>query len=95
MRFETKAGATVQKPNRLHFPTSIDTLSPNNRFVLALNTLPIANQFLIIPLLETAVAEIPRTAATELWLTGALIWRERNRNESYRRTTALTKTGTG
>jgi triacylglycerol esterase/lipase EstA (alpha/beta hydrolase family) len=43
MRFETKAGASVEKPNRLHFPTSIDTLSPNNRFVLALNTLPIAN----------------------------------------------------
>jgi pimeloyl-ACP methyl ester carboxylesterase len=43
MPFETKAGANVQKPNRLHFPTSIDTLSPNNRFVLALNTLPIAN----------------------------------------------------
>jgi hypothetical protein len=43
MRFETNAGATVEKPNRLHFPTSIDTLSPNNRFVLALNTLPIAN----------------------------------------------------
>ena len=43
MRFETKAGAGVEKPNRLHFPTSIDTLSPNNRFVRALNTLPIAN----------------------------------------------------
>jgi len=43
MRFETKAGASVEKPNRLHCPTSIDTLSPNNRFVLALNTLPIAN----------------------------------------------------
>ena len=43
IRFETKAGATVQKPNRLHFPTSIDTLSPNNRFVRALNTLPIAD----------------------------------------------------
>ena len=43
MRFETNAGATVEKPNRLHFPTSIDTLSPNNRFVLALNTLTIAN----------------------------------------------------
>ncbi|MBV8277464.1 MAG: alpha/beta hydrolase [Verrucomicrobia bacterium] len=28
MRFETKAGAGVEKPNRLHFPTSIDTLSP-------------------------------------------------------------------
>ena len=44
MRFETKAGASVEKPNRLHFPTSIDTLSPNNRFVLALNILPIASQ---------------------------------------------------
>jgi triacylglycerol esterase/lipase EstA (alpha/beta hydrolase family) len=43
MRFETKPGSTVEKPNRLHFPTSIDTLSPNNRFVLTLNTLPIAN----------------------------------------------------
>jgi hypothetical protein len=39
-----KAGSGVEKPNRLHFPTSIDTLSPNNRFVLALNTLPIAAQ---------------------------------------------------
>jgi triacylglycerol esterase/lipase EstA (alpha/beta hydrolase family) len=29
MRFETKAGADVQKPNRLHFPTSIDTLGGN------------------------------------------------------------------
>jgi hypothetical protein len=43
IRFETNAGASVDKPNRLHFPTSIDTLSPNNRFVLALNTLPIAD----------------------------------------------------
>ena len=43
MRFEMKVGAGVEKPNRLHFPTSIDTLSPNNRFVLAVSTLPIAN----------------------------------------------------
>jgi triacylglycerol esterase/lipase EstA (alpha/beta hydrolase family) len=43
VRFEIKAGASVDKPNRMHFPTSIDTLSPNNRFVLALNTLPIAD----------------------------------------------------
>jgi hypothetical protein len=40
---ETKAGASVEKPNRLHFPTSIDTLSPKNRFVWALNTLPIVD----------------------------------------------------
>jgi pimeloyl-ACP methyl ester carboxylesterase len=43
MRFETKVSAGVEKPNRLHFPTSIDTLSPKNRFVLAVSTLPIAN----------------------------------------------------
>jgi pimeloyl-ACP methyl ester carboxylesterase len=43
MQFETKAGANAEKPNRLHFPTSIDTLAPNNRFVLALNSLPIAS----------------------------------------------------
>jgi hypothetical protein len=43
IRFETRAGASVDKPNRLHFPTSIDTLSPNNRFVWALNNLPIAH----------------------------------------------------
>jgi pimeloyl-ACP methyl ester carboxylesterase len=43
MQFETKATASVDKPNRMHFPTSIDTLSPNNRFVRALNHLPIAD----------------------------------------------------
>lgn len=43
IRFEIRAGSSVDKPNRMHFPTSIDTLSPNNRFVLALNTLPIAD----------------------------------------------------
>ena len=43
IRLETPAGASVDKPNRLHFPTGIDTLSPNNRFVRALNNLPIAN----------------------------------------------------
>jgi pimeloyl-ACP methyl ester carboxylesterase len=41
--FEIKAAAGVDKPNRMHFPTSIDTLSPNNRFVRALNNLPIAH----------------------------------------------------
>ena len=39
--FEIKA-AGVDNPNRMHFPTSIDTLSPNNRFVRELNNLPIA-----------------------------------------------------
>jgi anti-sigma regulatory factor (Ser/Thr protein kinase) len=42
--------------------------------------------------LETVVVETPRTAATGLWLTGVPIWMERNRNESCRQTTALTKT---
>jgi hypothetical protein len=41
--FEIKAAGGVDKPNRMHFPTSIDTLSPNNRFVRALNNLPIAH----------------------------------------------------
>jgi hypothetical protein len=41
--FEIKAATGVDKPNRMHFPTSIDTLSPNNRFVRALNNLPIAH----------------------------------------------------
>jgi pimeloyl-ACP methyl ester carboxylesterase len=39
--FEIKAPG-VDNPNRMHFPTSIDTLSPNNRFVRELNNLPIA-----------------------------------------------------
>jgi pimeloyl-ACP methyl ester carboxylesterase len=42
--FEIKAATGVDKPNRMHFPTSIDTLSPNNRFVRALNHLPIADR---------------------------------------------------
>ena len=42
--FEIKAATGVDKPNRMHFPTSIDTLSPNNRFVRALNNLPIADR---------------------------------------------------
>ena len=45
--------------------------------------------------LETVVAEIPRTAATELCLTGVPTWRELNRNESYRQIMALTKTRRG
>src|SRR5262249_12232894 len=36
-------GASIKKAGKLHFPTSIDTLSPKNRFVQALNTLPIAD----------------------------------------------------
>lgn len=43
IQFEIKAATGVDKPNRMHFPTSIDTLSPNNRFVRALNSLPIAD----------------------------------------------------
>jgi pimeloyl-ACP methyl ester carboxylesterase len=39
--FEIKV-AGVDNPNRMHFPTSIDTLSPKNRFVRELNNLPIA-----------------------------------------------------
>jgi hypothetical protein len=38
-----KRGASTEKVGKLHFPTSIDTLSPKNWFVLALNTLPIAD----------------------------------------------------
>ena len=45
--------------------------------------------------LETVVAEIPRTAATELCLTGVPTWREHNRNGSYRQIMALTKTRRG
>jgi pimeloyl-ACP methyl ester carboxylesterase len=38
-----KRGASTAKAGKLHFPTSIDTLSPKSWFVLALNTLPIAD----------------------------------------------------
>jgi hypothetical protein len=95
IRFETKAGATVQKPNRLHFPTSIDTLSPNNRFVRALNTLPIADHIPYHSIIgDRGRGDTPKVA-TGLWLIGVLIWRERDRNKSYRQTTALTKTRRG
>jgi len=49
----------------------------------------------LLELLETVVAEIPRTVATGMGLIGVLIWRERDRNKSYRQTTALTKTRRG
>ena len=38
-----RRGASTGKGGKLHFPTSIDTLSPKNWFVLALNNLPIAD----------------------------------------------------
>ena len=38
-----RRGASAGKGGKLHFPTSIDTLSPKNWFVLALNNLPIAD----------------------------------------------------
>src|SRR5262249_34494593 len=38
-----KRGASTEKAHKLHFPTSIDTLSPKNWFVLTLNRLPIAD----------------------------------------------------
>src|SRR5260370_21739257 len=41
--FEIKAATCLDKPNRMHFPTGIDTLSPHNPFVRALNNLPIAH----------------------------------------------------
>ena len=34
---------TFKAPRKLHFPTSIDTLSPDSRFVRTMNTLPIAD----------------------------------------------------
>jgi hypothetical protein len=36
--------SSVQKAKKLHMPTSIDTLSPKNRFVRTLNRLPIADR---------------------------------------------------
>ena len=39
-KYIVTAGNSARKP---HFPTSIDTLSPKNQFVQALNTLPIAD----------------------------------------------------
>jgi pimeloyl-ACP methyl ester carboxylesterase len=33
----------AKKPKKIHVPTSIDTLSPKNRFVLTMNRLPIAD----------------------------------------------------
>ena len=38
-----RRGASAGKGGKLHFPTSIDTLSPKNCLVLALNNLPIAD----------------------------------------------------
>src|SRR6516165_11804591 len=38
-----RRGASAGRGGKLHFPTSIDTLSPKNWFVLALNNLPIAD----------------------------------------------------
>jgi pimeloyl-ACP methyl ester carboxylesterase len=35
--------SSTQKTNKLHVPTSIDTLSPKNRFVRTMNRLPIAD----------------------------------------------------
>jgi hypothetical protein len=92
MRFETKAGADVQKPNRLHFPTSIDTLSPNKGFVLALNTLPIVSHIPYHSIIGDRGRGDTPNGSDGVVLTGALIWQERNRNGSYRQTTALTKT---
>ena len=38
-----RRGASAGRGGKLHFPTSIDTLSPKNCLVLALNNLPIAD----------------------------------------------------
>lgn len=38
-----KTDPYVKAPTKLRFPTSIDTLSPTNRFVRTMNTLPIAD----------------------------------------------------
>jgi pimeloyl-ACP methyl ester carboxylesterase len=39
----TSTDPSVQKAKKLHIPTSIDTLSPQNRFVRTMNKLPIAD----------------------------------------------------
>jgi hypothetical protein len=46
-------------------PNSIDTLSPNNRFVRILNTLPFAKGIPINTSLAIAAAAILQTAAIE------------------------------
>ena len=61
-------------------PNSIDTLSPNNRFVREVEKFPTTRGFHFTPLKAIVDAAMHRTAATASSPTGVPIWKARNQS---------------